>query len=496
MVDNNTGGPKNQSGPIFESVSFDEVPQNVPQNTQPGGFDAASEAFLNAPPPEYSGDAPPVYEQNGNKMIIIAVAVVIFLVVLAGGIGAFFMLSGPQAEPEPEPVELVYWGLWEDPEVMNALIADYVRENPHVNIKYELQEPESYRIKLIERSRNNVGPDIFRFHNTWLPQVNEITAPLPAEVMSGEQFESIFYPVHVQDLKRGEQYYGIPLTIEGMILVYNERLFSAAGIAEPPGSWIPDVIGAVSKLTVQDNQGTIVTSGMALGTATNVEHFSEIFGILLLQNGGSLETLDSRPAEEALEVYRDFADKNIWSDAMPNSVAAFAQEQVAMIIVPSWQLLTIRAMNPEIQMKTAAIPRGLDNQPISIASYWVEGVSKFSSNQTEAWRFLAYLSQQEVKQKMFEKQVELRGIGTPYSRRDMSDLLVDDPLLGPVVQQGDSYQSLPICTRTFDEGMNDANVQYLENAINAVAGGVAYSEALKTAQSGVNEVMSRFPDEE
>jgi multiple sugar transport system substrate-binding protein len=47
-------------------------------------------------------------------------------------------------------------------------------------------------------------------------------------------------------------------------------------------------------------------------------------------------------------------------------------------------------------------------------------------------------------------------------------------------------------SRTFDNGLNDEIVKYIENAINATVEGVSYQEALKTAKQGVDQVFSKY----
>lgn len=510
----------NQSGG-FDGGSFDEVPQTIqpeeiPTSGAPAGapsFDTAApagidapppapdaglgdpgmnseEAFLNAPPPELTGDLPPIYEESKSKYFIIGGAIVFFILIFAVVL-AVFLGKRNTTPTAPVPVTLTYWGLWEDASVMNGVIADYKKVAPNVTIKYELMPAKEYRQKLIQRGRNGVGPDIFRFHNTWLPEIQDVAAPIPKEVMSNAEFEKTFYPIHKKDLAIGADYYGIPLTLDGMVMVYNDNLFKKAGITSPPSNWIGDLLDDVTKLTVQDKNGEIVTSGIAMGTASNIEHFAEVYGILLLQNGGTLETLDKKEAVDALKVYREFGEKNIWNDKMPNSVQAFAQQKVAIILVPSWQILGIKAMNPDIPLKVAPVPRGLDGKPLSLASYWVEGVSKFSKNQVEAWKFLKYMSQQDTQEKIFAAQTKIRQFGTAYSRVDLKSKIEQDPILGPIVQQSDYYQTLPIAGRTFDAGIDDENVAYLQNAINSTTTGVSYEEALKTAHDGIAQVLDR-----
>ncbi|MBP9691201.1 extracellular solute-binding protein, partial [Candidatus Woesebacteria bacterium] len=449
-------------------------------------------------PPEYPTEVA-VYEQSTNKGAIIAFIIVFFLVVL--GLVYWFFFRGPSPSTPPtttkEPVTLSYWGLWDDASIVQPIIEEYQKANPHVTIAYEKMSPESYIERLIARSKTGNGPDIFRYHNTWLPEIQEVVSPLPADIMTNAQFEQTFYPIHAKDLKIGENYYGIPLMIDGMVLVYNNAILKQAGIQDPPAVWLGDnndVLTVAAETTVREPNGEIITSGMAIGTATNIPHFGELYSILLLLNGGDFNDLSTTEAAEALELYRSFAEDGNWSSDMPNAIPGFAQGKVGMIVVPSWQILNIQAENPNLDMGVAPIPSGLDGTRASIASYWVEGVNRLNPNQAEAWKFLSFLSSREQLTKLYEIQSKTRIFGNPYPRQDMADLLINDKYLGAVIKQAkdDVYVTLPVAALTQDAGLNDEILQYLENAINSTIEGVEYSSALQTAQSGISQVMTRY----
>ncbi|KKP60625.1 MAG: Multiple sugar transport system substrate-binding protein [Candidatus Roizmanbacteria bacterium GW2011_GWC2_34_23] len=441
---------------------------------------------------------PPIYKENNNQNIFIIGGAILFLILLVIIIRAIFF-----NKPSNKAVSLLYWGLWEDKEVMEPLIVAYQNKYPNVKITYQKMNPQSYREKLVSRSKtqgaDGVGaaaiekPDIFRFHNTWLPEIKDIVSPLPPTVMSGEEFDKTFYPVHKKDLKVGNYYYGLPLEIDGLVLVYNESLFKKAGISSVPTTW-DDITQIVPKLTVKDQSGNLITSGIALGTASNVDHFSDIFGLLLLQNGGSLNKLDQEEASGALEIYRKFSEppQGYWTEEMANSTTAFIQEKVAMIIVPSWVILSIKSANPDIDMKVVPVPVVPGTALISVASYWVEGVSKFSSNQIEAWKFLRFLTEKENMTKLYEIQSKIRPFGEPYSRVDLSPLLIQNPYLGAIMKQANNFVSLPLISRTIDNGLNDEIIKYIENAINSTILGVSYKEALGTAKAGINQVFTKY----
>ncbi|MDO8497912.1 MAG: extracellular solute-binding protein [bacterium] len=491
---------QNNSGttPVFESVPADpsySTPQPVDLQPEevPSEVVTPEDAFASTPSDLPPDDSSPIYEDNRMKYVFIVGGIVIFILIFFFIFKALLGGGGPKKD-----VKLTYWGLWEDKEIFDPLIADYQTKNPHVKIDYVKMAPKEYRERLLARSQNKQGPDIFRFHNTWLPEIKDVVAQLPSSIMSNDEFEKTFYPIHAKDLKIGKYYYGIPLEVDGLVLFYNDSLFKKAGISKAPASW-EEVINDVGNLTVKGPDGKLITSGIALGTSSeNIEHFSNIFGVILLQNGGDLKKLNEKSAAEALQFYRQFAEDSkisTWDSSMPNSVTAFAQEKVAMIIAPSWEALTVKAMNPEILLKIAPIPFGPGvTKNVSLADYWVEGVSKQSDNQLEAWKFLKFLSEKENMTKLYEIESKTRRFGEPYSRVDLASKIVQNEYIGVVIRQAqsDSYYSLPLVTRTYDNGLNDEIVKYIENAINSTEQGVSYSEALQTAKLGIDQVLAKY----
>lgn len=482
-----------QPTPLYETVPEDQPmsPQVLQPEEAPVEAVSPEEAYASEKPQAVPVDnePPPIYEESKTKYFIIGGGVLFFLFIFF----IFFslILGGKKST---KPVKLTYWMLWEDAAVFDPLIKEYQSKHPNVTINVQKMSPEDYREKLSARVPSGQGPDIFRYHNTWLPMIKDIVAPLPKSVMSDQTFTKTFYPIQAQDLRMGNSFYGIPLEIDGLVLIYNDDLFKKSNISQPPAN-LDELIDQnfLGKFTFKNADGQLRSSAIAMGTSSNVEHFSDIFGLLLLQNGGDLKKLDDQSAAGALEGYRKFAEVGVWDDTMPNSITAFAQERVAMIIAPSWEILTIKAANPDIKLKVSTIPFNLPgNQPLSLASYWVEGVSKKSSNSLEAWKFLEFLSEKDSMTKLYEQEKKYRIFGEPYSRVDLADKLLSDENVGVVIRQADQYKSLPLISRTNDKGLNDSIIKYIENAINAAAQGVSYSEALVPAKKGVDQIYSQY----
>lgn len=495
--------PSEVPQPIYETVPVDpsqpeEIASNVSATDQTDFTQVQPEITpIETEPPSSSNK-----EQSKLPFIVggVAVFVIVFIVLFAviSAIGKKKEISS-----STQTVSLTYWGLWEEKEVMDPLIKEYQKTHPNIQITYEKKTETDYRKKLLTWIQNGQGPDIFRFHNTWVPEMllpNSNTqelalAALPESVMTTAEFEKTFYPVQVKDLKVGSNVYGIPLMIDGLVMVINEDLLKKAGISSIPTNW-DEMVAAASQVAVKGKDNSLITAGFAAGTATNVAHFSDIFGLMLLLNGGELTKLDQAEASGALEAYRRFAEEpnNVWSESMPNSITAFAEGKVAIMFVPSWEIHTIKTTAPDLKVVVAPIPSPPGGKQFSISSYWVEGVSKKSTHQLEAWKFLSYLASKEGQTKMYEIQSSIRMFGTPYSRMDLGDLLIQDAYLGPVIKQAaeDRFISLPLISNTFDDGLDDGVNRYLENAINGASQGVSYEEAMKSAKEGINQLFTQY----
>ena len=215
---------------------------------------------------------------------------------------------------------------------------------------------------------------------------------------------------------------------------------------------------------------------------------------MFLQNGASLTKLQGKEAEETLTFYKKFADPNdslfTWSDSMDNSVSAFAAGRVAMMLAPSWRAHDVKALNPNIRFKIVPVPQ-LPGNAVAWASYWVEGVSSKSKNQAQSWEFLKYMTSAETATRLYTEESKSRLFGEPYARVELANTITDDPFTGAYVKQALFARSFPLASRTFDNGLNDKLIKYLEDAVNGMATN-APSKVLETASAGFRQVLSTY----
>ncbi|MBP9820148.1 extracellular solute-binding protein [Candidatus Woesebacteria bacterium] len=396
----------------------------------------------------------------------------------------------PQRTTVPtQQVTIQYWGLWEPSEVLTTVIKEYEASHPGVTISYTKQAHQNYRERLQTAISSGTGPDIFRFHASWVPMIGAELAPIPSTVMGANDFKSAYYPVVSQQLQYNSQFVGIPLMYDGLALLYNKDILDTAG-AQPPTTW--SELGALaSRLTVRSG-ATVQRAGIALGNAANVEHFSDILAVLMMQNGADFANPNSPEVRDALLFYTKFVRTDqIWNATLPPSTVAFARGDAAMVFAPSWRIHEIQARNPNLKIGVVSLPK-LSDERITWATYWAEGVNNRGKQKEATFEFLKYLSSKEVLQKLYSEQSKVRGFGELYPRVDMADLVADNEMVSPFLKDAPYAQGWYMSSFTHDNGINDQIIKYYEDAITAVSDGKSVEDALEILDQGVKQVLRQY----
>ena len=391
------------------------------------------------------------------------------------------------------PVTLNVWGLWENPEVMQELIAKYKETHPNVDIRYDdrsIMKASQYKETLVGRIGQPDVADVFLVHNTWVPELRGSLAPAPSKTINEAQFAERYYPVAKDSAVFEGNVYALPMYYDGIALVYNKKHFEEEGQLSPPTSW-EEFRRLAFNLTKRDEGGNVTRAGAAMGTADNIDFFSDILGTFFAQAGVEVPGgMDSKPARDALAFYVLFSksDKG-WDNSFPEASAAFGQERVSMVFVPSWNLLDILKARPDLQVGVAPIPQATLDNPVSWASFWMYAVPAASPNKEAAWEFINFLAQEESQSALFNAAARYRTYGAPFSLVSLKDQVSAGPYgtyLKPILETATYAKSTPFASRAG----NDLYVNALKEAVNSVLTSdedikIASETALKAAKAKI-----------
>ncbi|MCC6639372.1 extracellular solute-binding protein [Candidatus Falkowbacteria bacterium] len=378
--------------------------------------------------------------------------------------------SDPQRSPLPVTIE--WWTVFKNTSDITPLISAYEAAHPHVNVVVKNIRFEDFKDDLLDALAEDRGPDIFTIHNTEIEQYKSKISAMPATTTLEEAYQKgtlskkvysrkvatpsftpryinqTFLDQVVKDLYQQNQFWGVPLSVDTLALYYNKALLAAAGISLPATNYAT-LQEHVLKLTKQSATGTLTQSGVAMGTANNVERYQDILSLLMMQNGTEMtndngtptfqampESLGRRetlPAADALGFYSDFASPTkqvyTWNESRPNSLEAFMAGSVGYLFGYAYHLPTIKAQAPKLNLGIAKAPQITGNTEVNFANYWVEVVSNKSKNSDVAWNFLQFISQPE-NVKLYLEQAKL-----PTATKTLIDAQKEDVEIGVFAEQ-------------------------------------------------------------
>jgi len=346
-------------------------------------------------------------------------------------------------------VELEYWRVWDDKDNFREILDKYSASHPYIKINYRKLRFDEYEQALLEAFAVDQGPDVFSIHNTWLQKYHDKgwISPLPPSttiahaVVKGHvekeivpelktkrslnlkelqtQFiDTVYDDVVITDYDKetkssAQNIYGLPLSVDTLALFYNRDLLNNAGITEPPKYWNKEFQRDIKKLIKQNNRGEIVQAGVAMGGSENIERFSDILSVLMMQNGSemisskgsvafqripsTLVDVKYNPGLEALRFYSDFANpaKEVytWNKDLDYSLDMFSDGRLAMIFGYSYHMPIIKTKNPNLNFLVSALPQIEGNKhQINFANYWIESVAQKTEHKDEAWDFIQYIT--------------------------------------------------------------------------------------------------------
>lgn len=330
----------------------------------------------------------------------------------------------------PEQFTLTIWRTSDSEKDFDGMVAQYQAVYPYVDFEFRVLRPDEYEDQLYAAWARGEGPDIFSVPNWRVGKFRDVIAPMPAEVtlrtvsreasrlggtkttvaentvqqLAPGQIENLFAGPVASDVVADNQIYGLPLSLDTLVLYYNRDLLSRAGVAVAPTTWNEFVnVVSANGLVQFDEDRTIVQAATSLGSTTTVPYFFDVLSVLMMQNGvamtteGSVsfsarESLDKSLA--ALSFYTSFTDPTkatyTWNDDGQDGLEAFIQGTSAMYIGYYRDQEKIEQRATGVNFSRTKLPQVDPANPVNYATYPVEAVHIQSPNADHAWNFLRF----------------------------------------------------------------------------------------------------------
>lgn len=356
-----------------------------------------------------------------STIVLIAISLPV-LIILA-------LIFWPKATVTPPPqTKLTIWGFASQTE-MQGVLATYRAQSPYVSTTYVQVQESTFKETLLKEWALGQGPDVVMVPSQQLVEYQPFLSPAPATITqytfatqktlgikeettvtqstvagpTPEFLRQNYIDTVVNDAVIAQKVYGLPLTVDTLVLFSNRDLLNQAQIALPAATW-EQFVQQVPRLTIVDANANLIQSGAALGTSDNILHAQDILALILMQNGSEVVDPSSGQANltadastiQALNFYTDFAriSKTIysWNEEQEEALNTFAAGKIGDYIGFSADDATIKQRSVGLNYDITAAPQISTQHPVNISSYTLATVAKSSNNQNVAWGFVSFIT--------------------------------------------------------------------------------------------------------
>jgi multiple sugar transport system substrate-binding protein len=226
------------------------------------------------------------------------------------------------------------------------------------------------------------------------PQVVDLTDKVKDSSFNWEDFFSFERDAATASGK----VYGVPALVDNLALVYNKKMFEAAGLQPPQPTWTwDDFRNAAKKLTdpAKKQFGWAYVNDGSEDTVWRWEAMLWQAGGDLLSGDGTKTAFNSPQGLEATQLLKDMSvdDHSVYLDpGNQNYLNLFNANKIGMLWTGPWDLSSI---NSDIDYGVQVLPSNNAHSSIAGPDNWML-FDNGSARQQAAWTFLTWLVSPQV----------------------------------------------------------------------------------------------------
>lgn len=280
---------------------------------------------------------------------------------------------------------------------LTALINQWNKENPNIQVKQQIVQFDDLLTTLNVRQSAGQGADLMSAYALWGGQLaaNGVLAKPPANV--AQDIKDNYAKAAVGAVTGADgNAFGYPTELTTYALFYNKKLLADAGYSAPPKTW-DELKSMAKKLTQKDSSGNTKVLGLSVIQDGDMKTAHPFYSLLNADGGQFLDSKGNsamdQKAKDVMQLESDLAASGA-TDTSIMPTKAFPTGGVAMAIQAGWWVGTLKD-----QMKDAykdvgvvSVPGPEAGERGSLAYAFFMGVNAHSKHQAQAWKFLTWLN--------------------------------------------------------------------------------------------------------
>ena len=436
-------------------------------------------------------------EESKMKKVIGSVLTVVMVAGMMTGCGSAggstdTKTSADNSASDDQVVIDVFQNKNEISDALQAAIDTYEEENPSVKINLETVGGSDYASSLKAKMLGNDpveiftlgGPDDIASYQDYL------------EPLTDQEWVSHVTAGGVDNVSVDDEVYGLPLAIEGYGLIYNKKIFEAAGIDASTLTTYDAIDKAFADLQDQIDEGKLADEFPVLEA---VEEYaakeSWIVGLhtnnvaLSQEFKSATNAFNSKSVEytygDQLKDLIDLETKYTTSKddlSLLNSVdystqvgGGLAIERVAVVQQGNWISSEVANVSEDVLDNLGILPIPLkgvveDSIAVGVSNYWCVNSKSSDAEKKAAKDFLNWLYQSDE-----GKQIVVNDLGFIPAFDNYDDVTISDPLSAEVMRYVDAGKTIPWVFSGQPSGWDSkvaANIQ------NYLAGNMTWDEVI------------------
>jgi ABC-type glycerol-3-phosphate transport system substrate-binding protein len=327
----------------------------------------------------------------------------VFAVLAVIGLYVFSTFSG-FGTTSNQVGSVVIWGTLPSDAMSTALSTLTHNHKEFQNVRYVEKNAQTIDSELANALASGTGPDAVIITQEQLESEIPKLENIPFSSISQRTFLNTYLAIDQLYLNQ-QGTYGVPLTVDPIVLYYNRSMLSSAGIATPPATW-EAMTGLAPVLTKTSGQ-TITKSAISFGSYTNVTNARAILSLLFLQAGSAITqttqtgiqsvlsaqntgVTGETPAAAAVNFFTQFANpaKTVysWNASLPASRQEFIAGDLAFYVGYASEEASLRAANPNLDFDMAPVPQsGVGNLRKTYGLAYAFAIPKVAVNKNGAY---------------------------------------------------------------------------------------------------------------